>query len=451
MYKPLILLLCCIILFSCKKFLDAKPDKSLVIPETVKDAENLLNDFYQFNIQHPNLARESDDNILLTDNSFSILNERIRANYIWRGDNNNESEWIWQYRTIMTANIILEAYDKASIQPIDSMRWNTVKGAALFYRANAFFTIAQYFAKPYAQTNAATDAGIPLKLKSDIDQPTVRASLAETYNRIIQDAKEAAALLPQTTEMPYYVSRPAAYALLARVYLIMADYSNSLYYCQQVLSIKNTLLNYNQLSTTAAFPIPRFNAEVIFHITPLGSSALNQNHWKVAEELYNLYDNNDLRKLIFFKETGSGVYTFKGDYNNLDPLNPGVRFDGFTTSEIWLIMAECHARLGNTTAAINALNTILLCRYRTGTFIPLSNLSAEQTLEQVLTERRKELVMRCTRWYDLRRLNLYPATQKTLIRFVNGQQFILPPNDNRYTFLIPQQVISASGIAQNPR
>lgn len=449
--KPIVLLLLCITLLSCKKFLDAKPNKSLVIPETVKDAEHLLNDFYQFNIQHPNLARESDDNILLTDNSFSVLNERIRTNYIWRGDNNNESEWLWQYRTIMTANIIIEAYDKAVIKPVDSSKWNAVKGAALFYRANAFFTIAQYFAKPYMQATAATDPGIPLKLKPDINQPTNRASLAETFSRIIQDTREAASLLPASTEMPYHVSKPAALALLARAYLIMADYSNCLQACQQVLAIKNTLLDYNHLQANASFPVPRFNTEVLFHMTPLGSTALNQNHWKVALELYNLYSDNDLRKVIFFREIGSGFYTFKGDYNNNDPLNPGVRFDGLTTSEIWLTLAECHARIGNIQAAMAALNTLMEKRFKTGTFTPFTASTSIAALERILEERRKELVMRSTRWFDLRRLNLEPATQKQLIRMVNGQQYSLPPNDNRYTFLIPQQVISASGITQNPR
>ena len=72
-------------------------------------------------------------------------------------------------------------------------------------------------------------------------------------------------------------------------------------------------------------------------------------------------------------------------------------------------------------------------------------------LAKVLTERRKELLMRGLRWTDLRRLNRDSRFAVTLSRTVQGQEYLLPPGDPRYTLLIPNEVIVNSGIAQNSR
>jgi hypothetical protein len=98
------------------------------------------------------------------------------------------------------------------------------------------------------------------------------------------------------------------------------------------------------------------------------------------------------------------------------------------------------------------LNYLLSKRYRTvPVFTPLTAATAEEALQIVLRERRKELVGRGLRWYDLRRLNKDPRFAQTLTRVVNGQTYILPPNDPRYTHLIPFEVIALTGMQQNQR
>jgi hypothetical protein len=81
--------------------------------------------------------------------------------------------------------------------------------------------------------------------------------------------------------------------------------------------------------------------------------------------------------------------------------------------------------------------------------------NADEALSKVLTERRKELIMRGQRWTDLRRLNKDPRFKTDLSRsvVVDGatQTFTLPANDSRYTLLIPQEVITNSSLPQNAR
>ena len=96
------------------------------------------------------------------------------------------------------------------------------------------------------------------------------------------------------------------------------------------------------------------------------------------------------------------------------------------------------------------LNNLLFQRWKTGTFVPRSASSSSDALNQVLTERRKELIFRGTRWSDLRRLNK-EGYNITLQRTIQGQTFTLAPNSPLYVLPIPPDVIAQTGIAQNPR
>ena len=60
--------------------------------------------------------------------------------------------------------------------------------------------------------------------------------------------------------------------------------------------------------------------------------------------------------------------------------------------------------------------------------------------------------MRGLRWTDLRRLNRDPRYAVTLTRSINGTTYMLPPNDARYVYPIPDAVIAANpGMEQNVR
>jgi hypothetical protein len=121
------------------------------------------------------------------------------------------------------------------------------------------------------------------------------------------------------------------------------------------------------------------------------------------------------------------------------------------TDEVYLIKAECAARLGHTDVAMNYLNKVLVTRYVTGTFIPFTADNPDDALEVILKERRKELILRGRRWFDLRRLNLDAKFAKVLVRVENNTRYTLPPNDSKYTFQIPIAVLSATGIEPNVR
>ncbi|MDB5199264.1 MAG: RagB/SusD family nutrient uptake outer membrane protein [Chitinophagaceae bacterium] len=440
---PVIIITCS----SCSKFLDKKADKSLVVPATLQDAQALLDFYSLMNSFYPSMGGQSDDDFYILDTYWSGIATVNQDNYIWAKENYNESEWGYMYQVALQANLVLETITGIELTSNNLADYNRIKGSALFYRANAFFQLTQHYTIPYDKSTAVIALGVPLRLTTDISVANTRATQQQTYDKIIADLTIAAAILPANTTPVSRPSKAAAFGLLARTFLTMEDYLHAGLYADSCLQLNNNLLDYKTLNGSITQPFSRFNAEVIFPSNLIAPSMLvGVNNWKVDSLLYKSYDANDLRKTLFYQSNSTGGFGFRGSYDG-----SGTVFSGITTAEVLLTRAECKARLGDKDGAMADLNTLLEKRWKAGLFIRLTATSTDDALIKILNERRKELVLRGLRWFDLRRLNKDPRFAKTLTRKVNGQLYQLPPGDSRYTFYIPHKVIDLSGIQQNTR
>ncbi|RYF12213.1 MAG: RagB/SusD family nutrient uptake outer membrane protein, partial [Flavobacteriales bacterium] len=106
--------------------------------------------------------------------------------------------------------------------------------------------------------------------------------------------------------------------------------------------------------------------------------------------------------------------------------------------------------LGDKDNALSALNSLLIKRFKTNTFIPYVAATANDALQMVLQERRKELVYRGLRWTDVRRLNKLGANI-TMKREINGETYQLKPNELKFALAIPADIINMTGMVQNYR
>jgi starch-binding outer membrane protein, SusD/RagB family len=446
--KRIIILFVLALLVSCSDdFLEKKPDKSIIVPTTYADIQSLLdNNVDAFNID-PSLGFIGSDDYTIEESYWEYLYTAVERNgYIWNSEiyqGETGADWNTPYRQVFYSNVILEQLDK--LNPIEQERtnWNTLKGSALFFRSIAFFNLLQLYAAPYDESTVDGKVGIPIRLTADINAPIVRSSLKESYDQVVADLNTAVELLPLHTDYKTRPSKAAAFGLLARVYLVMGKYENAKLSTNSCLSISSSLMDYNQLNPSKSRPIAQFNAEVIFHSTQITYGIRTDAY--VNADLFALYNDNDLRKVIFVNNDW-GVPIFKGWYTGSSRL-----FSGIATDEMYLTRAECYARLGDKDNALADLNHLLQNRFAIGTFTPLTASNSEDALNLVLTERRKELLFRNTRWSDLRRLNLEPNRAVTLTRTLNGTTYTLPANDVRYTYPIPPDEIQISGISQNPR
>ncbi|MCZ4224833.1 RagB/SusD family nutrient uptake outer membrane protein [Pedobacter rhodius] len=438
---------------SCQKeFLAKKPDKAVLVPATLEDFNALMDNLTIFNTGTA-LQEISADDFQVTDATAASFTTTIQKNsYTWATDiyeNQPCSDWNIPYQQVFYANVILDGLETVKQDAASSANWNAVKGNALFHRAFAFYNLVQLFAKGYDKSTANTDLGIPIRLTADVNQKVGRGSVQQVYDQVLKDLLDAEKLLPVQTAYKSRPSRAAVNALLARIYLNMENYEQAKNYAASALALNRSLLDYNKLSLTAINPFPSSpandNPEIIFYEKLISYGFTSSTRTTVADDLYQLYASKDLRKSIFF--AGSGPYYVKGRYT-------GSRlqlFGGLTVDEMYLIHAECLARSGNFADAINELNTLLVTRWVKGTYTPLVAANADEALNIVLQERRKELAFRGLRWGDLKRLNKDQRFAKKISRMVSGTLYTLAPGDKRYVLPIPFQETSTSGIPQNER
>ena len=440
-------------LLSChkKEFLDQKPSSDLFVPSTLQDFQALLdNDTYMS--ETPVLGELSSDNFYLPYDFWQTLTPKEHNAYIWASDIyqgiGSVGDWNFPYQQVFYANVVLDGIKKVAITSGNAQTWNAIKGSALFIRAYAFYNVSQIFAPVYDKNTADDDLGIPLRLNPNVDEPTHRATVNQTYTQILSDLLEAKDLLPDSvpTANLNRPSKPAALALLARVYLSMQQYDKAWAYADGCLRLHGDLIDYNSL-TGSPLPFNKSNKETLYQSKLLSSTdvlkGLVYKNCIVDSTLYQSYNTNDLRRSIFY--TANTPINPKGSYNGSIFL-----FSGLATDEVYLIRAECSVRLGNRSAGMSDLNNLLQMRWKTNTYVAPTIDSDDTALNLILTERRKELPFRGLRWTDLRRLNKDGANI-TLTRQLNGQLYELKPNSSLYVLPIPPDVIQFSNIPQNNR
>ncbi|WP_147243823.1 RagB/SusD family nutrient uptake outer membrane protein, partial [Pedobacter miscanthi] len=331
---------------SCKKgYLDEKPSRSLTVPTTPADMQALLDNLDVMNVS-PGLPQLATDDFLLSDAAFASLSFSDERNvYVWEKEVFSSptcAEWVAGWQQVFYANIVLDALGARSDDGQEPLR--RIKGAALFFRAMAYYQLCQMFTRPFSPAGAAGDKGLPIREVADVNQNPPRATLLQTYNFMLADLTLAADLLPEKSEFKSRPNKVAALALLARISLLMQDYAKAYEYSDRSIKLYGVLINYNTLNTASARPfpavLPRGNDEVLFYAAQVSYSYMGfmSSSVNVNPMLYSSYDGNDLRKVLFFNASGKN---FKGNYNNVSRL-----FGGIANDEVYLIRAESLIRLG---------------------------------------------------------------------------------------------------------
>lgn len=456
--KIVIALIAVIPWIGCNKsdFLNEKPNKALVILKTLDHLQALLDMSSWMNGVDgqgvtPQLGESGIDNSYLIDADFNtFLRPQMQNYYIWAEqpyDGVQVLDWEYPYRAILAANTVLEKLKEIKFGDDEIERAQNIEGQALFHRAHLFYQLAQVFAPPYIKGGENKDLSIPLRNSSDINEPLSRSTVKETYESVINSLNRAIPILDEQKVNKHRASRQAAYALLSRVYLSMRYYEEAKLYADSCLMIQNDLYNYNLIDSTPTYPFRNIGdlphpivIETIFKCLMLSSSSqrypTTYTYALVDTTLYNSYSPDDLRKSIFFHPKPTG-YRFKGSYHQ----TAAGYFSGLAVDEILLNRAEASVRLGNVEEGLRDINSLLLMRWKSDTYIPYEKLNADEALNLILEERRKQLVYRGLRWTDIRRLN-QEGYNISIKRKLNNQDYILLPDDPRWVWPFPLEVLA---------
>lgn len=450
-----------VVLSSCNKFLDVEP-KGVAIPTTLADFQALLSAPLE-------ITRTSNNTVFVTDEV--VLPDAFRASansypgkgavraYDFENDlyevNEDDPDWTIAYRTIYICNSILKGLETNTEKDIYTK--NRIKGEALVHRAYTYLALINEYAKFYNSATAATDLGVPMPLKPDINALLPRSSVKDVYTQVEKDLLDAVDLLPETSTYTYRPNKGSAYGVLARMYLYLSNWQKAYDYSNKAFQLSNYIYDYNTfawvtpdnkaLSALTGYPSVTTDKKDIVFNKYLNLAGGFSFVFLMAKNQSDLFTNGDLRQ-----EFGT---TAKDWYSTILPF-PGIienkavydyNHGGITTAELLLIRAEAQARLKNTQAAIDDLNTLRKKRFTPATYSDLTASTPEDALTLVLNERRIELAYTGLRLADIKRLNLEGKN----ISVTHGSKTLVP-GDPRFVLPIPAKVLSLNGnIVQNPR
>jgi len=442
MKKTLYILLGCILLFSCEDFLNREPVEQVSINQQFSTVEGLLealNGAYrEYEALYSNqeffvYADAIAGNVKFSPNrqGFADVPSSFQQVYSFeeQAENGTFNTLYGDFYGLLNAlNLILENIDEPS--GLDEQLRQQVIAETLAMRACVHFELTKLFAQTYSFTPDAQHPGIVYNtqtLTAGEDFPA-RETLAETYNLIETDFLEAldrftAQQALEGPETSYFNSLNIR-ALLSRFYLYKGDWESCISQANSVINSNVTLTPRDQLVNQWANFEPI--SETLFEFTPpltgedgivsssvseffdvvfLNDELVDFGRYTASNDLVSLYDENDIRNLggLLVSQdiptiTPIGEEEVTYNFTRKFPANDGAVM--IRLSEVYLNRAEAYAKSGQEAQALNDLQVI---RERANPSAETLDVSGDVLIDEILTERRRELAFEGHLLYDLAR------------------------------------------------
>ena len=412
-------------LISCKGFLEEKPEKSILVPQTVEDVRALLDNYTNLN-DNALVDFILADDWVTEEANWESLSPWEQNAYLWKQQvfepSERSTDYTKLYRKIFTANVSLEVLDGLG----SGTEVRNLQGEALFLRALAYFQLAQLFLP--SPMLAEEGIKLPVRLSPNVNESSQWWSVSEVMVQVEQDLLEAFELVAASSQFKNRPDKKVVKAVLARLYLYEERWEDALDAARYILDQEiGSLLDYHELDSTAAYPFSLFNSEVLYYGVTSSFSVTASSATYINPELTAKYGEGDLRRSLFFTEA-EDKFLFKGSYNGDYNL-----FTGISLSEMYLIGAEALVRMDRIQDGLDLMVLLAERRYQSIEFWE-GNLS-KNPLDWILEERQKELVFRGTRWMDMKRLNASGELDEIPAREIAGQKYQLTGSDKWYLVL----------------
>lgn len=390
---------------SCSDFLDQKPDNYIsdaAVIQTLSSAKAALNGAYH------DLASSSYYGGQYFDAGVNLAADNVTwtgsLNYYYDFDTHQYSaenqllSYAW-YAIYATVNQTNQVIDKVTVlnDGSESERRRIIAEATVI-RSLAFFDLAR------------TWGNIPV-VKQATSSPTQFDGVKQTkakdvYQLVVDDVLAIYNDLSESSDR-VHVTRSAADAFLARVYLYLEQWDKAEQYASKVIDNGNYALG-----TIQDLIDNKETAESIWELA-YSSSFTNQqstywrspdqggrHEWGPSKELVQLLADPTVGgdRKAFYQDFSSAQVPdyYVGTLYHRSTLDDDVII--FRLAEQYLIRAEARANQQNVSGALSDLNII---RHRANISEIVDVASTQELLNLIADERRVELALEPHRWFDL--------------------------------------------------
>ncbi|MEO7766243.1 MAG: RagB/SusD family nutrient uptake outer membrane protein [Ferruginibacter sp.] len=469
-----LLLLC--LLAGCRKQLEEKP-KTFVSPDAFFNSPAS----YDLGVVgiYRNIPGTFGNNGWLTRESFSDIIGNVSGAYeqglpVYQNNHqpffyNVRDQWTNHYAIVKDANFMLKKLDEATV--LTSAQKNALSGEARFLRAYAYFNLVQLYGDIPIRTAPLEDLG---------NVQITRSPQADVYKLIVEDLAFAETNMPDNAPQKGRVYKLAATALSAKVFLTMAG--NPLNQTQNYANAKDkalAVINSGKFMLkddfSQVFHNTTYTSESIWEQTyqpGIGGNPLMQNSATAPGYVYiltpapwfiNSFPAGDQRKAWGLKENyaapGGVLAPFFTKFVNLSWIDNGTitanagrleyTIPILRLAEMYLIAAEAENEIngpGNAYQYVNAIRKRARVDKLNPLHVPdLTGLTKSDFRDAVLMERKWELHLEGSAWYDLKRTNTLSRIQT-----IRGTNLVHPIGVYNQTWYIPDIEIQNNNIPQNP-
>jgi hypothetical protein len=474
---------------SCKKnFLDQRPD-GVILESQLREAldaapqlgpvifngqmSGIYAYMYSYNTAQRAAGRHDDFGQKSIDLSTDLMtDDMVQSVHHWFGfdylvDNRAANfartftNWNFYYKIIFNANQMIGTIPETS----SDVALKGLLGQALAIRGWSYLNLAQLYQQTYKGNENAP--GVPIYTSTSDLNSKGRGRLSDVYQQIESDLTKAINLLAgwQRTSKEQ-INQSVARGMLARAYLNMERWTDAASQANQarqgytLMSTAQYQAGFNDISnpewmwggdlnsnTTTIF------ASFFSHIdnsSPGYAGALGV-YKLISRRLFDQIPATDVRKQVF-KNPGGTNYPALPSYAQLKFRDPGGWVGDYVymrVAEMYLIEAEALANAGQETQARQVLFDLVRARDASYT---MSTNSGANLIDEIRLQRRIEL------WGEGFSFNDFKRWKMPVDRTGNNHRvdatFIIPLNDVRFTYQIPQAELDANinipQSAQNP-
>lgn len=452
--QPVFYISALLLVISCNKQLDLKPTDDIDVSKaftSVKDLEQGLLGVYSAN---DNLNRIYIGSLLADEVKLSNENRgQGQFEYKWQYSaslNSTNNAYPQYYSMIDRLHRVLEAMDAVpAANATEEATKRRIAAELTALRGIAHFELLIRFMPSGYDANAL---GIPIMLKSDLAAAPARNTVGEVISQVEQDlaAGRAEAAIPTTPANPIRLSQAAIAAYQARVALLKRDWGGAVVYANDAITLSGKSLATG--SDYVDFWSDDNQSETIFsyrnRATPqlLWRDTNGDVFFEPSDELKDLFDKvNDIRFGTYFSSAGADTsIIIKYPGSSTGPQINDLKL--VRLSEMYLVRAEAQAENNQLVAAADDINALRDARIEN--YVPVTFASKDQAINEILTERYKELAYEGFRFFDLKRRGLAVSRLSRDVQSSTWQN--LPANDFHFSLPIPQdEIFSNPNMVQN--
>lgn len=418
----------------------------------------------------------------------------------WQWDirsTNSEIEAVYAslYSIISNCNFYLEKIDGVMAKQTDDERITILEqytGEVYTIRALCYSELLKLYCKAYDPATAQNEKGVVLRKSYSLEEPSIRASLYDSYQFVIADLTKAEELLDVDYDVysSYYMTQAVAHALHARVALYMQDWDEAIAHSTKVIEHPNKMYSLSAANEVYTGGMTFFDymwnydlaTETIWQVGftttsyggALGQVFLSFNNdftyyypdYVPAQWVLDLYSSGDMRYNSYFATLTTGydhaltwplLVKYYGNQNFIGYYIYHVSMPKpFRLAEQYLIRAEAYCRKSSPdfSKASKDINALRESRFSAGG--GAISLTADNCIQQLADERVRELYMEGHRLQDIKRWGKL---------YRNGEGFTRTPQNNTlsegsslsrkadhplFVWPIPQHELEAPGSEVEP-